>query len=200
MSRISHPLIFVRHGETPWNAEGRYQGKTDTLLSPKGAQQAFENARMIEHYLDHIGYKPEQVTLVSSPLQRAQQTADLIAKSNNGFPPVIQNPAFSELSQGRWEGLTSQEVKDRFYEERKSRKKDRWHFKPKGGESMADRHHTIEQVLLALNPATIVVTHSVVLRIIWHILGGLQQEEASKAEIPHVGLLIWDGTKLTYRG
>ncbi|MEE9315422.1 MAG: histidine phosphatase family protein [Rhizobiaceae bacterium] len=190
MSSIAHPLIFVRHGETDWNAIARYQGTTDTQLSPKGKTQAQLNGEEISRQ------EGASFSIVTSPLQRARATADIISRTLENQQNITVEPAFRELSIGRWEGLNSQEVKEQFYEERKTRKLDRWNFKPQGGESMAERADIISAALGALKPNSIIITHSVVLRIILHMLGGIEKEEAAQAIIPHVGLILWDGALL----
>ena len=196
MAGISEPLFFIRHGQTDWNAETRYQGITDTTLSSLGIQQAQQNAALLQSQLRELGLEQDQLTLMTSPLLRAKQTAEIIGESFSPNLAPVENRRFRELSMGRWEGLTSHEVKERHYEERKSRKSDRWSFKPLGGESMAERSEVIEKALSELPPNTILVTHCVVLRIIYHVLGGLSKEEATAVETPHVGIWCWKSAKL----
>ncbi|MEP0940722.1 MAG: histidine phosphatase family protein [Rhizobiaceae bacterium] len=196
MTEIAEPLFFIRHGQTDWNAETRYQGITDTTLSELGIRQARENAELLQDILYQQNIDQSNVTLMSSPLLRAKQTAEIIGQS---FSPQIspaENRPFRELSMGRWEGLTSHEVKERHYEERKSRKLDRWSFKPMGGESMAERSSTIENALNELTPNTVLVTHCVVLRVIFHLLGGVSQQAATAVETPHVAIWCWKSAKL----
>ena len=196
MNGLSEPLFFVRHGQTDWNAKSLYQGTTDTRLSQIGSQQALENAALLQSLLREQQIDPSQANLVTSPLQRAKQTAEIIG---NSFAPrltPVENSQFRELSMGHWEGLTSPEVKERYYEERKSRKSNRWSFKPLGGESMAERCEVVENALSNLQPNSILVTHCVVLRIIFHLLGGLSKEEASAVETPHVAIWCWKSAKL----
>lgn len=199
---VSGPLIIVRHGETDWNKLGRYQGKTDTDLSNTGIEQAKFNGSLIQELLHKADFEIKNI--VSSPLLRATKTANIladilakpVAKSEIDRPSMIVQPAFSELSIGRWEGLNSQQVKDRYYEERKSRKKDRWNFKPKGGESLSSRSKLIENALKKAEPDTLIVTHSGILRIVHHILGGYKKEEAAAKMFQHTGLFYWDCAKL----
>ncbi len=193
---IQHPLIFVRHGATRWNTEGRYQGATDVELSPNGETQAKANAELIGNLVEQKTLDATALSIVSSPLKRAKDTAHIV---NQTFekPAIIRiNRAFRELSLGRWEGLTSAEVKSRYYEERKNRKSDRWNFKPLNGEAMADRSVEIESALQSIPAHSIIVTHTVILRIIFHLLGGYSQEQAALEHPKHVGILVWDGALL----
>ena len=198
------PLVFLRHGATSWNLSGRYQGSVDTQLSPTGITHATENTNLIARLLKNQTLDPQKLSIVSSPLQRAQHTAQIISEGmqrehlvNGGnISSIVFNSAFRELSLGRWEGLTSLQVKQQFYQERKNRKSNRWGFRPHGGESMSGRETELKKNLHNLEPHTIIVTHAVVLRMIIHILGGLPKEQACQEHPQHVGLLVWDSAKL----
>ncbi len=196
MIDIADPLYFMRHGQTDWNARARYQGSTDTSLSELGELEARHNAKLLTARLQSDQVDLSQMQLVSSPLKRAQQTTDIISGHFDPMPPTTLNPIFRELSVGRWEGLTSMEVKQRFYEERKSRKLDRWRFKPQGGESMAERSVEIENGLRELQPNSVLITHCVVLRIIFHHLTDIAEQVATSVVTPHVSIWCWNGAKL----
>ncbi len=196
MIDIAHPLYFVRHGQTDWNALARYQGSTDTSLSELGKHEAQRNGKLLAARLQADQVELSQLQLVSSPLKRARQTSEIISSCFDPHPPVTINPVFRELSAGRWEGLTSIQVKERYYEERKSRKLDRWLFKPQGGESMAERSDEIENGLRELSPNSVLITHCVVLRIIFHLLTDFGKQAATSVETPHVSIWCWNGVKL----
>lgn len=93
-------LLLVRHGETTWNREGRYQGRTDTPLSPDGeAQVARLGAR-----LSHIPL----ALAISSPLARTRATALAILGTRD--LPLETDPALIEISHGEWEGLLASDI------------------------------------------------------------------------------------------
>ena len=96
-------LLLLRHGESAWNRERRYQGWTDTPLSPEGLVQAEAAARELKEHAFAAVY--------ASPLRRARDTAAAIA-APHGLP-VETDPAFKELGFGRWEGLTLDEARAR---------------------------------------------------------------------------------------
>src|SRR5215468_67187 len=100
---MSLRVLLLRHAETAWNRERRYQGWTDTPLSAAGLQQAEAAARELKEH--------PFVAVYSSPLQRARETAALIA-SAHGLE-VVTDPAFKELGFGEWEGLTLDEARGR---------------------------------------------------------------------------------------
>ena len=100
-------LILVRHGQTEWNAGGRYQGQSNVALSDTGRKQArFLAERFPVRQLDAI---------YTSDLDRAKETAECVGK-RLGLT-VYQEKAFRELSFGDWEGLTYQEISSRWPEE-----------------------------------------------------------------------------------
>ena len=124
-------LFIVRHGETDWNREGRFQGQMDTALSKYGLHQGDK----IAEYL--AGHKFEAI--VSSPLERALVTAQKIA-SECGCSEIEIIDEFTEINHGDWEGLLASEVEARWGETLRI-----WHRAPhtvtmpgEGGESLLD--------------------------------------------------------------
>lgn len=193
IDRFPKPLLFIRHGETDWNREQRFQGASDVTLNQAGREQA----RKLALHLARTSHAAELTALVTSPLQRSVETANLIG-SGLGFDPraLRVEPAFRELSFGRWEGLTSIEVKERFYAERKSRKSGAWHFAPSGGESMESRKTEVATGIAMLDPGSIVVSHSGIMRIVLHLLGGVSEDDAARTVIGHLDAFRWNGTHL----
>jgi phosphoserine phosphatase len=93
-------ILLVRHGETPWNREGRYQGRTDVPLSPDGERQ-------VEALSVRLAHVPI-VAAVASPLVRARRTAEAIL-GQRGTALTLE-PALIEISHGAWEGQLSTDV------------------------------------------------------------------------------------------
>src|SRR5207302_10768657 len=96
-------LLLVRHGESEWNAVGRWQGWADPPLSELGQRQAAVAARAVGA-VDAI---------VSSDLQRASQTAAIIA-GELGIGPVVVDVALRERAAGTSTGLTRDEIDEQF--------------------------------------------------------------------------------------
>lgn len=92
-------LLLIRHGESEWNAIGRWQGWADPPLSELGTRQAAVGARSVGA-VDAI---------VSSDLQRAGMTAEIIA-GEIGMGPVVVDAALRERDAGPWTGLTRTEI------------------------------------------------------------------------------------------
>jgi probable phosphoglycerate mutase len=97
-------ILLARHGETPWNAEGRYQGQIDIPLSPVGEAQA-----------QALGARLREVPLtraVASPLSRAQRTARY-ALGAEREAMLLTDPDLQEIAHGEWEGLLASEINDK---------------------------------------------------------------------------------------
>lgn len=97
-------LILVRHGRTLWNSTGRFQGQSDIELSAEGIEQATKLAQNfpVEH-IDHV---------YSSNLIRAFATGEAIAQKFN--VPITADSRLSEISFGDWEGLTYDQIHDKW--------------------------------------------------------------------------------------
>jgi len=94
-------ILLARHGETPWNAEGRYQGREDVLLSAVGEGQARA-----------LGERLQTVRIdraVASPLRRAETTARLALGAERA-DMLSTDPGLMEIAHGQWEGLLASEI------------------------------------------------------------------------------------------
>lgn len=97
-------ILLARHGETPWNAEGRYQGQIDIPLSPVGESQATALGKRLQDV---------QITrAVASPLSRARRTAEL-ALGEARVPMLTFEPDLQEIAHGEWEGLLASEIHEK---------------------------------------------------------------------------------------
>ena len=100
-------FFVIRHGETAWNVEGRFQGQKDTALNEKGlAQAATRGERLAGHSFEAV---------LTSPLDRAKKTAELAAAKCE-FGEFTEIPAFTEINHGDWEGRLSTEVAEEWPE------------------------------------------------------------------------------------
>ena len=92
-------VLLVRHGQSEWNADGRWQGQADPPLTELGRQQAFHAAR-------NLGVVD---AIVASDLRRAADTAMIISEAL-GVGPVVLEPGLRERDAGEWSGLTRAEI------------------------------------------------------------------------------------------
>lgn len=109
MSTTKKPtvLILLRHGQSAWNHEGRWQGQADAPLSELGHAQAHRVGRRLANlHIDHI---------YTSDLQRSADTARIIGQYLNLAPQL--HASLRETNLGQWTGLTTAEIQQRYPEE-----------------------------------------------------------------------------------
>jgi broad specificity phosphatase PhoE len=99
-------IFLARHGESDWNVEKRFQGHTDRPLTERGREQAYALADLV------AGEKIDAI--YTSPLSRAQETAEIVA-ARVGLEPVAL-PELREVDTGSWSGLSRADVEARFPE------------------------------------------------------------------------------------
>ena len=92
-------VLVVRHGQSEWNAAGRWQGQADPPLTELGLHQA-------AHAAQHVGAVD---AVVASDLERSLTTAAIIAELI-GIGPVLVDKGFRERDAGEWQGLTKAEI------------------------------------------------------------------------------------------
>ena len=98
-------ILLLRHGESEWNAQGRWQGWADIPLSATGRRQALEAGER----LHDCGI----TTVVASDLGRTTETASIIA-GILGLAPVHAEPDLREFNVGEWSGMTRPEIEVRW--------------------------------------------------------------------------------------
>lgn len=182
---MSTTLILIRHGETPYNRNRRYQGHRDTPLTKKGKRQAKEVAiRLRNESLDAI---------YSSDLKRTRYTAKVI----NGCHSLKINilPQLREIDFGDWEGKTHDEIQREW-----RGLLDEWEKKPSeikipGGESiqeLAKRTRTTIKKIISAHPnqKVTVITHGGPIRIILMDALGLGTDDWWKTITSNGGISI----------
>ena len=125
-------FFVIRHGETAWNVEGRFQGQMDTELNAKGLEQA----RLVAERL--AGHKFEAV--VTSPLSRARVTAEKTA-CLSGCSEFVVDEGFTEINHGDWEGCLADEIYAKWPEILS-----KWHTKPESVKMPGKTGETLDDV------------------------------------------------------
>lgn len=160
-------LLCVRHGETAWNAAGRFQGHTDVPLSPYGKRQAEALARVLGRESVHAVY--------ASDLRRTRETAAILAQPL-GLP--VQHAAqWREISFGAWEGLTMDEIQQRAGQAFTDWRANPMHLAPPGGETLAQVTERLQSALESLTATgqertVLLVAHGGTLRVLMCMLLG----------------------------
>lgn len=181
MHHTPHPieLILVRHGETEWSKAGRYAGLTDLALTEAGQAAA----RALGPRLPHGPFD----RVVSSPLQRARHTAELLAQG-----PVETDARLVERDYGDYEGLTTAEIRAHV---------PHWNVWTHGvpcGESLEAMAARVDSFLQALlqspHRKVLVVAHAHLIRLMAARWLGLQPQQASLFRVDTLGVahLGWE--------
>jgi broad specificity phosphatase PhoE len=185
MNRV--PLVFVRHGETDWNREFRFQGRRDIPLNEHGRRQAARNGHAVAGILVASEWK-----LISSPLLRSVETIRiLLDAAGQGGRAFDTDPALVEVRYGDWEGLTLTEISERFPNESRARDADKWGYVPPNGESYALLSKRVAGWLETLDRPTFVVAHGGVLRALFHLLAGLPAHDAPHLAVPQDRVILF---------
>jgi 2,3-bisphosphoglycerate-dependent phosphoglycerate mutase len=191
-------LVLIRHGETAWNALGKFQGHTDIALNEAGLAQA----RATAHAVARLHRQQPFAGLISSDLQRAVQTAQPLAQVT-GLQAAV-DVRLRERNYGVLEGLTRAEMAQhhphdfaRLFEPRHA---------PPQGESLAQ---VFDRVTAALNELAqthrgqriLVVCHGGVLHMAWHVANAQWVDAAHSGHIRNASLnsIVHDGSRFSVR-
>jgi probable phosphoglycerate mutase len=190
-------IYFIRHGQTDWNAEMRFQGQIDVPINATGRDQARRNG---ERLAGLIG-KGTDFAFVASPLARARETMEIIGGALGRDPAAYRlDDRLKEIAYGDWQGLTLAETQRLFPELHSARMRDKWNFVPpgEGAESYAMQTRRFASWLSEVDRPTVCVTHGGILRCAWHLAGGLSARESGGIEIPQDRILRLEEGRLDW--
>ena len=202
MAPIPYRIVFVRHGETDYNAEGRLQGQRDIPLNRRGRAQASAIGRALRMAMpDAIAALETAEAFVASPLIRTRQTMEL-ARAALGLAPSHYglDPALKELTFGEWEGLTWAQVWSQDPAGARAREADKWNFAPPDGESYAMLAERLQPWLDARDADCFVVSHGGVARALMTLIAGVSPQAAENADIWQGKAILFEGGGLSWIG
>ncbi len=160
-------IMLVRHGQTKWNAEEIFRGRTEIELDETGIKQA----ELLAEYLSDIKIE----AIYSSPLMRAKKTAEMVASRHRLDVQIA--PGLVDLDFGKWAGLTLKEVESGYKE-----LFNQWASTPHlaeipAGESLDDVRgrvtRVVDEVIARHNGTVVLVTHRAVNKVLICALLGL---------------------------
>ncbi|MFA5383240.1 MAG: alpha-ribazole phosphatase [Eubacteriales bacterium] len=167
---MSCRIYFIRHGQTNWNAEFKFQGHTDVPLSGIGIEQAEFLARRLRDYKITAFY--------ASDLTRAVKTAEILAQPHN--LPVMHVPELREVNFGNWEGkVFTQEVKNKLIESGKNWWDSPFDNSSSKGESFSQMSERVNEAIRSIverhldDQEIVVVSHGGVIRAVVAVLLGM---------------------------
>ena len=194
-------IYYIRHGETPWNAEGRFQGSRDIPLNERGRVQATAAGEILRELIVRDAREPHHFGYVSSPLSRARMTMDLLRGS-------LQLPAdgyrveqrLREIGWGDWEGLTVPEMQAHDPVTFAARRKNRWGVTAPNGETYAQVAQRMRAWLDELRDDTVAVAHGGTMRALMVATGAATTAEAIEAQVEQGVVYVFAGGRLSKYG
>ena len=180
-------LYFLRHGETDWNAQARYQGQVDIPLNDTGRQQARRNGEALRALLA----RPADFDYVTSPLGRTRETMAIV-RSALGFPAgeVRIDDRLREMNYGHWEGQLAADLPNTDPHGMAERARDWWHWRPEGGESYEDLTKRVNDWLETVERNTVVSSHGGVSRALRGAVVPVPREDVPRLKVPQDRVLI----------
>jgi probable phosphoglycerate mutase len=192
-------LYFVRHGETDWNAEGRYQGTRDIPLNARGRGQAARNGEMLRDLLRRDKRQATDFAWYVSPLGRTRETMDLVrSRQDEPLPDVTVDPRLVEISFGLHEGRLHHELVSEMAIAGE-RDASFWQFRPPQGESYEDVTTRIRDFGASLTGPSIIVSHGGILRVVRHLIEAFPHDHAVNWPVPQDSVFHFvDGKSAIY--
>jgi broad specificity phosphatase PhoE len=158
---MRQPIVYyIRHGETAWNAAGRFQGAQDIPLNDRGVMQAAHAGSILADLLVRDGRVAESLAFVASPLGRARHTMELVRDALR-LPPAdyALDDRLREIGYGHWEGSTLAQQQASHPEIFAIRELDKWGVPPPGGESYGSVTKRMRDWYQSLQGDTVAVAH-----------------------------------------
>ena len=191
-------IYFVRHGQTDWNAEGRYQGTRDVPLNAVGRAQATANGEMLRGLFERDGRSAIDFAWFSSPLSRAIETAErLLAAFEPPYPEFATDPRLIEISFGVFEGHLVSELGDEPIRPPGLRGHAYWGFRPDNGENYDDLAARIAAFRERLAGPAVIVAHGGVLRVLRHVIAGTPRAEVVNWTTPQDAVYHFGDGRMT---
>jgi len=164
---MAQRILLIRHGETDWNRNRRFQGRSDVPLNSEGREQAHALA---------LALKDEPLTAIySSPLIRAIETARII-KGFHHSTPLLEEEGLIEMDLGRFDGMEARSWASQYPDFRKRWRENPASVKMPGGESLQEVQlraiEALERITLPYPPeSTLLCSHNfVICTILCHAL------------------------------
>jgi broad specificity phosphatase PhoE len=194
-------IYYIRHGETAWNAAGRFQGTRDIPLNELGRTQAIAAGKILLRLFARDGRAAAALPYVASPLGRARVTMELVRD-------VLKLPAdgytvddrLREIGYGQWEGLTLPEMQRHDAAAFASRSLDKWGIAAPSGESYASVTLRMQEWFDSLLADTVTVAHGGTMRALMVALGVASPSEAAETPIEQGVVYVFRNGGMTKYG
>jgi broad specificity phosphatase PhoE len=165
-------IYYIRHGETAWNAAGRFQGAQDIPLNDLGLTQATYAGGILVDLFARDGRDASSLAFVASPLGRARHTMELVRGALKLRPEdYALDDRLREIAYGQWEGSTLAQQQASHPELYATREIDKWGVPPPGGESYASVTARMRDWYQCVRGDTVAVAHGGTARALMVVLG-----------------------------
>jgi broad specificity phosphatase PhoE len=194
-------VYYIRHGETAWNAAGRFQGAQDIPLNDLGLTQAAHAGRILDQLFARDGRAASSLAFVASPLGRARHTMELVRRALK-LPPgeYALDDRLREIGYGHWEGSTLAQMQASDPELFATREIDKWGVPPPGGESYAAVTIRMRDWYQSVQGDTVAVAHGGTARALMVALGIETPSSAIDLAIEQGAVYVFrDGGLTKYR-
>ena len=200
MTFVWPELYFIRHGQTDWNAEGRYQGSKDIPLNDIGRGQADLNGKLLRQLFERDGRKPGEFTWHVSPLGRTMETMQRVRASFDlTLPEAVPDRRLVEISFGVYEGRLHSELSAGEMAIAGERDASFWDFRPPQGESYEDVAQRVLSFARELKGPAVIVAHGGILRILRRLIEDFPAERAVNWFPPQDSVVhFFDGKSVVY--
>ena len=174
-------IYLIRHGETDWNIEGRYQGQADPPLNQRGIEQAEKLCEQL---------KGEDLELVfTSPLLRAKQTAAIL--TDQLLIPLKDDPRLMEIHQGEWQTRLRAEIQASYQDVFHEWETNPWEVTPPGGENLSQVQERVNASIADItnlhpNQRVGIVTHRIPIALIKVRYQNLDPDIVRSIHLPNI--------------
>jgi probable phosphoglycerate mutase len=185
--RADVTIYFIRHGETSWNAELRYQGQADVPMNDIGRAQARRNGEALLPLLPGVA----TADFIASPLLRARETMEIV-RDVMGLDPqhYRTDDRLKEAHYGAWQGTLLADLPRLDAQGMQARLRDPFRWRPQGGESYEDLMARAVEWVGSIERDAVVVSHGGVSRVLrGHILG-LDPVSVPSLDVPQDRVLV----------
>ena len=186
-------IYLVRHGQTEFNQELRFQGHLDSPLTELGIRQAGAMGSLLAGLIPN----PSEWQIIVSPLGRAQTTARIIANAL-GIDDLHTDPRLIEITVGDWDGRLRAEIEA---EAGPAFIRSGWDFSAPNGESfesVVNRTKTwLDSLPTEPDRHIIAVTHGVTSRVLRGVYAGLNREDTLAQPVPQDAIFALSNGNIT---
>ena len=165
-------IYYIRHGQTEWNALGRFQGSKDIPLNDLGREQATHAGGVLKNLLARHNRTHHDVSFVASPLGRARNTMELV-RAELAIPPhdYALDDRLREIGFGEWEGFTLAEQEADKPDLFAARLMQKWTMSAPGGETYVQVEARVRAWASELTGDVVAVSHGGTCRALMVALG-----------------------------